>query len=154
MSEGTQINKTELQEMARVLLCEIYSERKLQSGRNELDYSTSVSQMVSRAESGYVEFDRRSLGRDNEDSIKRKPSGFGEIAESSPRLNRREFFEQRLQRRRQRQAQYENFESASAPAENYIVKSSDNLAALDLSEKISDNFCRDARRYDGAFERY
>lgn len=154
MNEGTQINQSELQEMARVLLCEIYGERKLQSGRNELDYSTSGSQMASHAESGYEEIDCRSLGLDNEDSVKRKPSSLGESAEFYPRLNRGEFFEQRLLRRRQRQAPYESSNNTSAPAENYIVKSSDNLAALDLSEKISDNFCRDARRYDGAFERY
>jgi len=154
MSEGTEIIKTELQEMARAILCEIYGGGKLQSGHNEPDYSASVSQTASLPESSFEEYNRRSLRLDDEGTINRKPSSLSEPAEFYPRLNRGEFFEQRIQRRAQRQAPDESGGSSSASTENYSIKTSDNLTALDLSEKLSDNFCRDARRYDGAFERY
>ncbi|NCB73450.1 MAG: hypothetical protein EOM51_01715 [Clostridia bacterium] len=154
MTESKEIIKTELQEMARAILCQIFGATEFQNLPLEPEYSASADKMAKSAVNGLEAFDRRGLSFNAEDSIQLKPGSFSEQAEFIPRLKRAEFFEQRIQRRRQRQSPNESFDISSVPFENYKVQSSENLDAMDLSERLSDNFCRDARRYDGAFERY
>ncbi len=154
MNESTESIKTELQEMARVILCEIYGGKKPCSGCAEADYVGSLHRTARRTETAYEEFSRQSIKPDDGGAIQRKSDSFDEGVDFSPRLSRREFFEQRIQRRSQRQVSNESIKKSSISEKNFIIKSSDNLAALDLSEKISNNFRRDSRRYDGAFERY
>ena len=154
MSEVNELIKTELQEMARVILCEIYGATEFLNGSTGSEISASAHQTAMSADNALGTFERRGLSFNDEGPIQRNPSSLSEQAKFYPRLKRAEFLEQRIQRRRQRQSRNESFDITSAESENYSIKSSDNKAALDLSEKLSDNFCRDARRYDGAFERY
>lgn len=154
MSFEKEISESNLQEMARVILSEIYRGGKPRNRQNETDCTEFLSPTASLAESGGGELDRRTFVYDDERTTQRKPDKSGDFAGFLPRLNRGEFFEQRIQRRRLRQESNSSFDNSSAPAENYSINVSDNLAALNLSEKLSDSFCRDARRYDGAFERY
>jgi hypothetical protein len=74
-----------------------------------------------------------------------------------PRYKRSEFLAQRLERRRRRGAESAAAESSPsvdgyAGTEKIFV--SGDVVYSELSEMISEMVCRDARRYDGAFERY
>lgn len=154
MSDGTQINAAELQEMARVMLCEIYGARKLQNEGHEPDYSERASRNVFRTGSVLDSFGRQSSGFAVDGGFQRKLGNSGENEGFYPRTSRGEFLEQRLQRRRQRQEPFGSTENSSTEAEDNALTLLDNLTQFDLPEKLSDNFCRDARRYDGTFERY
>lgn len=74
-----------------------------------------------------------------------------EEKQTGPRLGREDFFELRTKRRGQRR---EEAVSDGEEAEGFSFSSGGSGFDDRLPERLSEAFCRDARRYDGAFERY
>lgn len=73
---------------------------------------------------------------------------------SAPRTTRRQFLSQRLERRAERDA--ENSVENSGETENFTVAEvrRDELTDAGTPARLSEIYRRDARRYDGPFERY
>lgn len=105
---------------------------------------------------------------EDELGFKRGADGFGQSGKELPRLSRREYLEHRLARRRnearlvlKNKGAFDGFAFAKedftgfegALDEDAMATSHFNSGELS-TEKLSEAFCRDARRYDGAFERY
>lgn len=154
MSEELDIHAIELQEMARIILCEIYSAKKPQSTLVDADYFAEASHSDFRFDNGVEGSERRRAIYRVQDGFQ---SQFGEEArdgEFYPKLSRREFLEQRMERRIQRENSFNSAVKTAAEADGKSIKQYGNLTQADLPEKLSDIFCRDARRYDGAYERY
>lgn len=174
------INRTELTEMARVILSELeknenlrlhdFSEGNKFKDRGfdcQFDFKEECS--VQSRNEGYGQQARREHG-----DIKA-----GEVSE--PRNTRSDFLSQRLSRRKRRsnntvlkdgvpfnseRTVIENVPSIAKDTVTEIVPFSEGDAVLEekpkskelvngeFSEKLSEIICRDTRRYDGPFERY
>ncbi|MBP8640800.1 MAG: hypothetical protein KBI01_07885 [Oscillospiraceae bacterium] len=154
MIEGMCINPIELQEMARVMLSEIYSAEKAQSMLADLSYIEGANRTDKRFFSGLESFSRSYSGFGNISGFQRQGGAVAEGAEFNPRLSRREYLEQRSERLKQREPSLNSAVFNEIETELSGIKQHDNLTQEDLSEKLSERFCRDARRYNGAFERY
>ncbi len=155
MSEDTEIKREELQEMARAILSEIYSAESARNGLEGLEFSPRVV----RGGFGFADGEFRSDGNrrlsyEQAYDLNRQYAEAAVQDEFSPRLKRSDFFEQRVFRRKARENAAGAWgESAEGTVENAAVRLG-SLPQADLPEKLSDIFCRDARRYDGAFEKY
>lgn len=156
MSIETNIEKEELQEMARTILCEIYGAETARSGYAGTEFRAETgSGGYGLSDSFETEgFERRaSLFPDIYAFRKRYGESFDE-EEFHPRLSRREFLEQRILRRRTKEGLSETLGGTVPDKGRNQTDNPVSLPQADLPEKLSDIFCRDARRYDGAFERY
>ncbi len=155
MSEDTEIKRKELQEMARAILSEIYSS---EHARKDLTgFVSSPKTTIAGADRTDTELagsDNRQLLSEEAYDSEIQAYRADNKEELIPRLSRREFLEQRVLRRKAR----EGFDGSAAESGSGTIKSvvtkSGSLTQADLPEKLSDIFCRDARRYDGAFEKY
>lgn len=154
MSEGLKTNIIELQEMAKIILCEIYSSKKAKSKLGDFGSFDEGRLEDFRFENGFVGVERRSVAFEDISGFSRRSGEKVEDGEFFPRLSRKEFLEQRAERRRPRGNPLFSLGGASSAADGKSIKLSGDLTQADLSEKLSDIFCRDARRYDGAYERY
>lgn len=154
MSEELKTNTIELQEMARIILCEIYSAKKTQSKLGDFWSFGEERPEGFHFDSGLDGVERRSVAFGDIGGLQRQSEGDVEDGEFFPRLSRREFLAQRVERRKEGGNPLFNSGAASTVAESKSIKLSGNLTQADLSEKLSDIFCRDARRYDGTYERY
>ena len=154
MGEGLKTNNIELQEMARIILCEIYGTKRAKSKLG--DFASLEEERLEdfRFENGINKVERRSAAFGDISGFPRQSGEKLQDGEFFPRLSRKEFLEQRAERRRPRGNPLFSLGGASSAADGKSIKLSDNLTQADLSEKLSDIFCRDARRYDGAYERY
>lgn len=154
MSEETEIKREELQEMARAILSKIYGAASAQNGFEGLE----ISPRLSRDGLGFADREIRGNGErllsyEQVNDLKRQ-ANIADSDEFIPRQSRGEFLEQRALRRSVREkAAGISGETAEGTIENAAVRSG-SLHEADISEKLSDIFCRDARRYDGAFEKY
>lgn len=143
-----------LAEMARSILSEL---SKIDSLRlhNFSEMNTPVG-----AACGYKfdggNFIRRNLNeRWNMTSILQNGITGGE--ESAPQNTRENLFAERLEMRRRRGTERTSAEGSLTLSDNggsEKVFTLDGPAFCGLPEMISEMICRDARRYDGAFERY
>lgn len=154
MSEELKTSTIELQEMARIILCEIYSAKKIQSKLGDFGLFEEERPEGFSFDNGLDGVERRSLAFGDTGGLQRQSGGAVEDGELFPRLSRREFMAQRVQRRIARDNPLFNSGVASTVTESKSIKLSGDLTQADLSEKLSDIFCRDARRYDGGYERY
>ena len=154
MSEGIEINKTELEEMARVILCEIYSAEKAQRELADSDVFGRTNRADYSFDNGLGGFVRQRAGFEDIGGFQRQFDNSAIGAQFNPRMSRREFLEQRSERLKQREGTLKSAFFTMAEAEGGLVKQASNASQEDLPEKLSDIFCRDARRYNGTFERY
>lgn len=78
------------------------------------------------------------------------------LGEDAPRMERRQFLSQRLERRAERVEHDAADSEDEAVAENIVVTDvrQNELTDAGLPVRLSEVYRRDARRYDGAFERY
>ncbi|NLH01872.1 MAG: hypothetical protein GX488_08270 [Clostridiales bacterium] len=158
MMKTENMRKEELQEMARIILCEISGSAKLRAqfpsfGDNEKSRQYQLLEALS--------FNDKiaAMGRTFESSdhcgLKSLQLENGDFY---PRRTRREFLEQRIERRTNRTGSLENSAVNETDKRSKIfsetIRSEDSSVKGRLPEKLSDAFRRDARRYDGAFERY
>ncbi|PKM72479.1 MAG: hypothetical protein CVU91_08800 [Firmicutes bacterium HGW-Firmicutes-16] len=155
MSEDTEIKKEELQEMARAILSEIYGAESAQNGLESLEFSPKVSRGgFGFADGEFWSDGNRRLPYEQAHDLKRRNAEAAVSDEFSPRFKRSDFFEQRVFRRKAREnAAGALGENAKGTVENAAVRLG-SVPQADLPEKLSDIFCRDARRYDGALEKY
>ena len=155
MSENTEIKKEELQEMARAILSEIYDAKSTRNGFEGLEIFSGVSRgTLGFADEGFRRNEERRLSYEQAYNLNRQYADAVVSDEFSPRLKRGEFLEQRVLRRKARESAIGTFgDTDEGVAEKTAVRSG-TLPQTDLPEKLSDIFCRDARRYDGAFEKY
>ncbi len=167
MSEGIELNECELQEMARVILCEILSTKETRSRLSGADFSEETQSELNgadffeeerqakfRLDKGFEGFERRRVAFENVDGIQRQFVQGDEDGKLVPRLSHGELLARRAESRRRGDDLLIGNRVASAENDGKSVKRYGNLTQAELSEKLSDIFCRDARRYDGAYERY
>lgn len=155
MSEVKDIDKKELQEMARTILCEIYntSAHKIRfdgSGIFEREEQVGLS-LDYRGPDG---FERQHANFENAGNFQSRYLEAAEPEGDYPRLSRREFLNHRIERRSIREGAHKTAANAKAKAESGVSTRFGNPIQGDLPEKLSDTFCKDARRYDGAYERF
>ncbi|MGI5985031.1 MAG: hypothetical protein GXY01_02735 [Clostridiales bacterium] len=159
MSHGKDIDRKELQEMARIMLNEIYSAEHYRS-RSELIENVEGEE---RSKFGFEDspggvFTRQSGDFENAGTLQKPYGKAAEDSEFYPRMSRREYLNQRLERRGKIENDFGSgagmYANENTGAHSKAARHSENLLKNDLPEKLSDVFCRDARRYDGAFERY
>lgn len=154
-----EIEKYEIQEIAGTILKEIFAERKRSGagqaqepgfgevskvGRGIRDFSGGV-EIRRNAGSGGVAFSEGSDRNGTEASAEEQPF--------LPRLQRRDFMALRAERRSRRGAVAGGVATAEEEGRLSFAESGPGFDER-LPEKLSEAFCRDARRYDGAFERY
>ena len=155
MSEDTEIKRTQLQEMARTILSEIYGFEHARKDLIGIGRSTKETGAgAGRAEFGLVGIENRQLLSEAAYDSEIQDYHAGNMEELSPRLSRREFLEQRISRRKAREGFDGSAAESSQGAYKGVVTKPGSLTQPDLPEKLSDVFCRDARRYDGGFEKY
>lgn len=150
------IDKAALNELAKVILSELtmYESKRLkQRGVDYGDKLRKARAMRYDAENGYADVREKIY-----EGLDTATSEYVESAvEFAPRQSRSEFRAQRIERRNNRSFQEGDgagfiAEALSADAQRQNTTS--ELAQGRQAEKLSELFCRDSRRYDGAFERY
>ncbi|MEG1315917.1 MAG: hypothetical protein RSC86_00915 [Oscillospiraceae bacterium] len=158
------IEHRELEEMARVMLSEIYSAGVLRGELFERDFEKNGARRENETRG---EFLRDGALFANSDNIVRKNAvydnysgneGENPLAErgENSEMTRREFFEERTERRKRGRAirLQEQAAGAAEPTLRLAGACFEGVGEKDLPEKLSDFYCRDARRYYGKFERF
>ena len=154
MIEATDIKKEELQEMARAILCEIYGAAKIRSELKGSERSETEGASNFGLSGGAESLERSFAVYGDLDDLNRRYADEASAGEHYPRLMRGDFLEQRLLRRGAGRNRQETVDTTAAETARNTQMRSGKLSQTDLSEQLSDIFCRDARRYDGAFDRY
>jgi len=154
MREETEIKREELQEMAKTILCEIYGAAKARSTSAGSDFSETGGVSDFGFTRGTEGLEKLFPAYADLGDMKRTYAEKASSEELYPRLKRGEFWEQRLLRRKTRENQRNTGGEAAAETVRNTQMRPGKLSGADLPEQLSDIFCRDARRYDGAFERY
>ncbi|MEG0035743.1 MAG: hypothetical protein RR743_03695 [Oscillospiraceae bacterium] len=158
------IEHRELEEMARVMLSEIYSAGVL---RGEL-FERDLEKTPARGDNEmWGEFARNGNIFSNSDNIVRKNAVYDNYLENevenplaerseNSEMTQREFFEERTERRKRGRAirLQEQAAGAAEPTLRLAGACFEGVGEKDLPEKLSDFYCRDARRYYGKFERF
>lgn len=154
MSEK-KIEKCEIQEIAEMIFKEIFTEGK-RSGTEHV-HGVEAAPAIGRRSHGFGEDNeaRRSATHDgvffSEGTDRGEIEALIEEMPFSPRLQRRDVMALRIERKSRREAA-----SRGGAEEANRFSFAESATGLDdrLPERLSEAFCRDARRYDGAFERY
>ena len=154
MSKEIEINKIELQEMARAILCELYDAEKSRGKLADSDSFEEADGANFRFFNDFDELDRRLAGFADTNGAQRQNGSPADSSEPYFRLKHKGFLEHRSESAGQRESYVKNTAVTLAEAERGGVKQYGSLTQEVLPEKLSDIFCRDARRYNGAFERY
>lgn len=165
-----------LREMARTILVEL---REGERSERRGAYDETATRGTTRFDAAAERYEN-SIGRDDEEIFEEKDRLFrdfirnaargsangdgAETALAGPRMTRRDFLLQRLNRRAERDSGADGFDTvlpetgeASGETEKTVFTTDlrrDELTADGLPEKLSEVYRRDARRFDGPFERY
>lgn len=140
----------ERKELARALLTELNATEKSEAVQNQDKEAATVKRQraFESDESERSAADYKTDDRQEESA----PKGADFSQEQAPRTHRREFLEQRLQRRAGRSAAMPD--GAAADGTDFSRSAPATAAVRNAADKISEMVCRDARRYDGAFEKF
>ena len=154
MSKVMEINREELQEMAKVILSELYSVEKNCAYNAICNLSEVKTQNYSLQGNGLSEVERRRTAFNEDENFAGNFYLDADDFEFRPKLLRSDYLSQRLERRISRNAAAENYENPMQANAVEPYRLGDKVLQDDLPEKMSESFCRDARRYNGSFERY
>ncbi|NCC67982.1 MAG: hypothetical protein EOM14_07270 [Clostridia bacterium] len=146
--------KLELVEMARIILSELSKAEQVTTA----DFGDTQQSFFSGGGAFSDEYAIRknsSLTYAPENSRAYEQSEFLGGQEDPPRVSRKQFLEQRIERRKSRDETI----SESAAISPFAVTANINgvsggTSARQAAERLSEIVCRDTRRYDGAYERY
>lgn len=148
--------KLELVEMARMILSELSKAEQVKTADfGETQQSSFSGDRVFPDE--YAIRKNSGMANATESSKAYELSEFIGGREDPPRVSRKQFFEQRIERRKSRDETI----SENAAISHVAVTTNSNGAsdvtgtsARQAAERLSEIVCRDTRRYDGVFERY
>lgn len=151
-----QLEERELQEIAGAILDGILAEKKradsvlgAEPGPEALERTERLEEAF-LSEAGPVRGKVRRRGFFTDPPF-RESLGRAEKKQAGHRSDSEDYFELRTERRGRRR---EEAVSANEDAEGFSFSSGGSGFDDRLPERLSEAFCRDARRYDGAFERY
>lgn len=157
MSQKVNTSKSQMQEMAKIILCEIYGGESAYSLFGpDTNASVTQAQLIEAlsTQSQMLRMEREF--QSGEENAERYAQAFW-AGEGAPRLSRKDYFGQRFGRKPGRtETNEQTAHNADKSMEAYpeAIQNTGLVVSGELSEKLSERFCRDARRYDGAYERY